>query len=498
MSEGSSVAAPAVAPDRAVPGLASIVEPHAWMRRVRRVHFVGVGGAGMGGIAEVLCTLGFEVSGSDLAESGMTRHLRETGVRVLSGHHADHVSECDVVVYSTAVPDDNVELEVARTRGIPVLPRAQMLAELMRFRHGIAVAGTHGKTTTTSLVTSLLAEGGLDPTCVIGGRLNSIGSNARLGAGPCLVAEADESDRSFLRLQPIVAVVTNIDADHIEAWGNDFQRLEEGFVEFLQRLPFYGLAVLCGDDPSIASLLPRVATAVRTYGFAPHVDVRGTRLRQEGMRTHFRVLRPGRRGLNVSLNLPGRHNVYNALAAIAVAAEFGIGDDAILRGLDEFQGIARRLQVHGDLLAPGGRVTLVDDYAHHPRELAATLDAVRTGFPERRLLAVFQPHRYTRTRALFEDFIKVLVDFDGLVLLEVYRAGETALRGADGRALCHAVRARGRVSPVFVDHPHEVPPVLDDIVREGDVVLTLGAGDIGVLPGMLHARWPAPDEGEAS
>ena len=485
-------------PIRDIAGFGPIAELHPWMRRVRRVHFVGVGGAGMGGIAEVLCTLGFQVTGSDLGENAMTRHLRELGVRVHTEHSAAHVSGCDVVVRSAAVPDTNVELEDARASGIPVLPRAQMLAELMRFRHGVAVAGTHGKTTTTSLITSLLAEGGLDPTCVIGGRLNSIGSNARLGAGPYLVAEADESDRSFLRLQPMVAVVTNIDTDHMDAYDNDFGRLEEAFEEFLQRLPFYGLAVVCGDDPSIAALLPRIPSAVRTYGFAPGLDVRGTRLRQEGMSTKFRVLRSEHPGLDVSLSLPGRHNVQNALAAIAVASEFGIDDDAIRRGLGEFQGIARRLQVHGDFLAPNGRVTLVDDYAHHPRELDATLDAVRGGFSGRRVLGVFQPHRYTRTRALFEDFVEVLAALDVLILLEVYRAGEAELHGADGRALCRAVRARGRVSPIFAEGPRDVPALLDDIAREGDVVLTLGAGDVGSLPGVLRARWAAPDPGRGS
>ena len=478
-----------MAPDTGIAGFGAITELHPWLRRVQLLHFVGVGGAGMGGIAEVFRTLGFEVSGSDLVENSMTRHLRSIGVRVHSGHRAAHVHGCDVVVRSAAVPDANVELEEARARGIPVLPRAQMLAELMRFRHGIAVAGTHGKTTTTSLITSLLAEGGLDPTCVIGGRLNSIGSNARLGAGPYLVAEADESDRSFLRLQPMVAVVTNIDADHMEAYGNDFGRLEEGFEEFLQRLPFYGLAVVCGDDPSIASLLPRIPSTVRTYGFAPGLDVRGIGLRQEGMSMKFRVLRPDRRGLDVSLNLPGRHNVQNALAAVAVASEFEIDDDAICRGLGGFEGIARRLQVHGDFLAPDGCVTLVDDYAHHPRELGATLDAVRAGFPGRRMLGVFQPHRYTRTQALFEDFVEVLTGLDALILLEVYRAGEAELWGADGRTLCRAVRARGRVSPVFAESTQDVPALLDDIARTGDVVLTLGAGDVGGLPGMLRTRW---------
>ena len=474
-----------------------MAELHPWMRRVRRVHFVGVGGAGMGGIAEVLFTLGFDVTGSDLAENTMIRHLNEIGIPVYPKHLAAHVRGCDVVVRSAAVPDANVELEEARAHGIPILPRAQMLAELMRFRYGIAVAGTHGKTTTTSLITSLLAEGGLDPTCVIGGRLNSIASNARLGAGPYLVAEADESDRSFLRLQPMVAVVTNIDTDHMEAYDNDFGRLEEGFEEFLRRLPFYGLAVVCGDDPTAASLVPRIPSAVRTYGFARGLDVRGTRVRQEGMSTKFRVQRPDRPGLDVSLSLPGRHNVLNALAAVAVASELEVDDDAIRRGLKAFQGIARRLQVHGDFLAPHGRVTLVDDYAHHPRELGATLDAVRAGFPGRRLLGVFQPHRYSRTRALFEDFVEALVALDSLVLLDVYRAGETEIRDADGRALCQAVRARGRVNPVFAEGPRDVPALLDDIARQGDVVLTLGAGDVGGLPGMLRTRWPEPGEGEA-
>ena len=482
--------APAMTLPRAARGLDPIAERCPWTRRVRRVHFVGIGGAGMGGIAEVLCTLGYEVTGSDLADNAMTRHLQRIGVRTYSEHRAAHVGGCDVVVHSAAVPDANVELETARSLAVPVLPRAQMLAELMRFHCGIAVAGTHGKTTTTSLVTSLLAEGGLDPTCVIGGRLNSIGSNARLGAGPYLVAEADESDRSFLRLQPMVAVVTNIDADHLEAYGNDFGRLVEGFEEFLQRLPFYGLAVVCGDDPSIASLLPRIPSTVRSYGLAPGADVRGIHIRQEGMSTKFRILRAGRRDLDVSLELPGRHNVQNALAAVAVASEFEIDDEAIRRGLGGFQGIGRRLQVHGDLRAPDGEVTLVDDYAHHPRELRAALDAVRAGFPGRRVLGVFQPHRYTRTRALFEDFVEVLATLDALILLEVYRAGEATLEGAGGQSLWWAVRAKGAVHPVFAERPCDVPVLLDDIARDGDVVLTLGAGDIAGLPDLLRARWP--------
>ncbi len=498
MPEAGTTRARIAAADARPVGVGAMADLHPWMRRVRRVHFVGVGGAGMGAIAEVLFTLGFEVTGSDLAENIMTRHLREVGVRVHSGHRAGHVKGCDVVVRSAAVPDENVELEAARAGGMPVLPRAQMLAELMRFRHGIAVAGTHGKTTTTSLITSLLAEGGLDPTCVIGGRLNSIASNARMGAGPYLVAEADESDRSFLRLAPMVAVVTNIDADHMEAYGNDFKQLEEGFEEFLRRLPFYGLAVVCGDDPAVASLVSRIPSPVLTYGFAPGLNVRGTRLRQEGMSMKFRVLRPERPGLDVSLSIPGRHNVQNALAAVAVASELEIGDDAIRRALGDFQGIARRLQMHGDLEVPHGRVTLVDDYAHHPRELRATLDAVRAGFPGRRLLGIFQPHRYSRTRALFEDFVEVLATLDALVLLQVYRAGEAELPGADGQALCRAVRARARANPVFAQSPREVPALLDDVARDGDVVLTLGAGDVGSLPGMLRARFATPGEGGAS
>ena len=498
MSEGSSgMAAPAIREPGAPYG-DPISEPHPWMRRARCVHFVGVGGAGMGGIAEVLQTLGFEVSGSDLSENGVTRRLRSLGVTVLIGHRVTNVLRRDVVVRSTAVPEDNVELEAARARGIPIVPRAQMLAELMRFRHGIAVAGTHGKTTTTSLIANLLAEGGLDPTCVVGGRLNSIGANARLGTGRYLVAEADESDRSFLRLQPLVAVITNIDADHMEAYDNDFDRLRRSFVEFLHRLPFYGLAVVCGDDPTLAGLLPEIRTTVRTYGLDPGTDVRATGVRQEGMRTVFRVLRPGRRGLDLDLNLPGRHNVLNALAAITVATEIEIGDEAIRRALGEFQGISRRLQLHGDLIAPRGRITLVDDYAHHPRELSATLDAVRTGFPGRRLLVVFQPHRYTRTRDLFEDFARVLAGVDVLILIEVYSAGEAVIDGAGGAALCRAVRARGRVDPVFAESPGEVPALLRDLGRAGDVVLTLGAGDVGGLPLLLRREWGAPEEGRGS
>ncbi|MCP5150553.1 MAG: UDP-N-acetylmuramate--L-alanine ligase [Ectothiorhodospiraceae bacterium] len=466
------------------------------MRRVRRVHLVGIGGAGVGGIAEVLHTLGFAVSGSDLRDSNMTRRLRALGVTVWVGHAAEHVDGCDVLVVSSAVAEDNPELEAARARHIPVVPRAQMLAELMRFRYGIAVAGTHGKTTTTSLVASVLSEGGLDPTYVIGGRLNRGGTNARLGAGSYLVAEADESDASFLFLQPMMAVVTNVDADHMSTYGGEFTRLRAAFLEFLHHLPFYGLAVLCHDDATIRDLLPEVAKPVLTYGFDRRADLRATHVRQSGLRTRFRVARPGEpRWLDVQLNLPGRHNVQNALAAIGIAMELEVPEEAILSALAGFEGIGRRLQLHGDIDLGGARITLVDDYAHHPRELAATLQAARAAWPDRRLLVVFQPHRYSRTRDLFEDFAQVLAEVEALVVLEVYPAGESPIAGADARALCRAVRARGRVDPVFCPRVDNLADLLPDIVADGDVVLTLGAGDIGTAAPELAARWRGASEG---
>ena len=492
MPEGALRIATTMSWDPTPPQIDPTPQPHPWMRRVRRVHFVGVGGAGMGGIAEVLQTLGFEVSGSDLKATNMTRRLEELGVNVGIGHRAANVSNADVVVTSTAVPDDNPELEAARLRAVPVIPRAQMLAELMRFRHGIAVAGTHGKTTTTSLVSNLLAQGGLDPTFVVGGRLNSSGSNARLGAGRYLVAEADESDGSFLRLQPMVAVITNIDADHMETYGGDFQALRQAFLEFLHNLPFYGLAVLCADDPVVRGLIPVAAKPIVTYGLEAGADIRASAIRQVGMKTRFRVLRAGRPGwLAITLNLPGRHNVQNALAAIAIATELGVDDEDIQRGLAEFQGISRRLQLHGDFDVPVGRVTVVDDYAHHPREIEATVQAVRAAFPDRRLLIVFQPHRYTRTRDLFEDFAQVLADADALLVREVYAAGESPIAGADSRALCRAIRLRGRVDPVFAagSDAARLCEVVTDLVEDGDVVLTLGAGDIGNAPGELAVHW---------
>ena len=457
------------------------------MRRIERVHFVGIGGSGMGGIAEVLLNLGYEVTGSDLRESAVTRRLAGLGARVLIGHAAGHVAGAGVVVVSSAVAADNVERVEAARLHIPVIPRAAMLAELMRFRLGIAVAGTHGKTTTTSLVASVLAEAGLDPTFVIGGRLNSAGSHSRLGASRWLVAEADESDASFLLLQPLIAVVTNVDADHLATYEGDFERLRASFIEFLHHLPFYGLAALCVDDDVVRGLLPEIASPVVTYGLSADADVRATDLRQDGMVTRFSVQRPGREPLAVTLNMPGVHNVLNALAAIAVARDLGIDDDAVQRALQRFEGVGRRFHSYGEVDTPRGRVFVIDDYGHHPRELAAVLRAVRDGWPGRRLVLAFQPHRYTRTRDLFDDFAEVLSDADVVVLTEVYAAGEAPIPGADGRSLARAIRARGRVEPVFVPHAADLPPALRDVVAGDDVVLIMGAGDIGGIAPTLPA-----------
>jgi UDP-N-acetylmuramate--alanine ligase len=465
---------------------ASAAMARQWMRRVRRIHFVGIGGVGMGGIAEVLQNLGYEVSGSDCTENAMTRRLDAKGVMVRIGHDASLVEGTDVVVVSSAVKQDNPEVTRARQRRVPVVPRAEMLAELMRFRQGIAVAGTHGKTTTTSLIASLLAEGGLDPTFVIGGRLNSLGGNARLGTGPYLVAEADESDASFLYLKPMMAVVTNIDADHLGAYGGDFHRLTDTFVEFLHHLPFYGLAVLCADDPMVMAVLPAVSKPVLTYGLDGQGDLCARDIRYEGMRTRFRVARRDEPAwLEVALNLPGRHNVLNALAAIAVASELEVGEAAIERGLRRFQGISRRFQPLGEVLVGGKRVRLIDDYAHHPREIEATLRAIRSGWPGSRIVVTFQPHRYTRTRDLFDDFAKILSAVDGLVLLEVYSAGEAPIVGADSRALCQAIRAWGGAVPVLVTDRSDLGRVLGTVLRDGDILLTLGAGDIGSVASTL-------------
>lgn len=463
--------------------------PEAWrdMRRIRHVHFVGIGGSGMSGIAEVLLNLGYTVSGSDLRASAVTARLAQLGAAIQHGHAAAHIAGCDAVVISSAVDEDNPEVAAARAARIPVVPRAEMLAELMRFRYGVAVAGTHGKTTTTSLITSLLAEGGLDPTFVIGGRLNSAGANARLGAGRFLVAEADESDASFLFLQPMMAVVTNIDADHLPTYGGDFERLRETFVEFLHHLPFYGLAVLCADDPQLRALLPRLSRPVLTYGTSEDCDARAAEIVPDGLRTRFVAHLPGlKTPLPVTLNLPGRHSVLNALAAIVVARELGVAETAIRRALRNFQGIGRRFQQHGELTLPdGGRATVMDDYGHHPREIQAVLAALRGAWPERRLVLAFQPHRFTRTRDLFDDFAQVLSEADTLILLEVYPAGEKPIPGVDGRSLSRAIRTRGKVDPVFVEQPTDLPNVLPDLLRDGDLLLMMGAGDIGAMAAQL-------------
>ena len=458
------------------------------MRRIHAIHFVGIGGSGMSGIAEVLLNLGYSVQGSDLRTSAVTRRLESLGARIMIGHRAENVAGADVVVVSSAIQAENPEVAQALAGRIPVVPRAEMLGELMRFRYAIAVAGTHGKTTTTSLVASVLAEGGEDPTFVIGGRLKSADTNARLGAGRYLVAEADESDASFMHLQPMIAIVTNVDADHLGTHGGDFEKLKASFVEFLHNLPFYGLAVVCADDREAAALVPQIARPYLTYGFGEDADVRAVNLARVGGQSRFDVLRAGREGpLPVTLNLPGLHNVLNALAAIAVATELEIEDAAIQRALAGFQGIDRRLQVLGEVEAACGRLTLVDDYGHHPTEIAATLDAARQAWPDRRILLVFEPHRYTRTRDLLDDFAQVLSTADVLVVAEVYPAGESPIPGADGKSLCRAIRSRGAVEPVLLKSLDELPQVLSGIARDGDVVLTMGAGSIGAAAHDLAA-----------
>ena len=457
------------------------------MGRIRHLHFVGIGGSGMNGIAQVMLNLGYHISGSDLKPNAATRRLAEQGAVIHSGHAAAHIEGCDAVVISSAVKQDNPEVRAAREQRIPVVPRAEMLAELMRFHYGIAVAGTHGKTTTTSLVASLLGEAGLDPTFVIGGRLNSAGTHARLGEGEYLVAEADESDASFLYLQPMLAVVTNVDADHMTTYGGDFNRLRQTFIEFLHHLPFYGLAVLCIDDDEVRGMLDQVTRRVLTYGTRPEADLRAIGIRADGMHTHFRVQRAAAEPFDVTLNMPGRHNVLNALAAIAVALELACEPAVIQQALARFQGIDRRFQASECELPGGGSLMLVDDYGHHPRELAATLEAVREAWPERRLVLAFQPHRYSRTLEQFEDFVQVLSQPDVLILCDVYAAGEAPIPGADGRALSGAIRARGQVVPVFVDPVTDLPGVIAGLTRAGDIVLLMGAGDIGAVAADLPA-----------
>jgi UDP-N-acetylmuramate--alanine ligase len=465
------------------------------MRRIQRVHFVGIGGAGMSGIAEVLVNQGFAVSGSDLAESRTTRHLRQLGATVHQGHAAAHVQGADVLVVSSAVAAANPEVQAARELRIPVVPRAEMLAELMRFRRGIAVAGTHGKTTTTSLTASLLAEAGEDPTFVIGGLLNAWGSNAKLGEGQYLVAEADESDGSFLLLQPVVALVTNIDRDHLDAYEQSFDNLRKAFLEFLHHLPFYGAAVLCIDDPIVAEMIPLVTRAVVTYGLSEQADVSGTELRQEGRMMHFQAHLPGRsEPLAVSLNLPGVHNVRNALGAMAVAWELGLDLPAITPSLAAFQGVGRRFAEVGQFALPKGKVMVVEDYGHHPSELAATIAAARAGWPGRRIMLVFQPHRYSRTRDLFDEFSQVLASGDAVVLTDVYAAGEEPIDGIDSGALCQSIRARGRVNPVLVSNVHDIPRELPAMLEDGDLVLLLGAGNSGQVAQGIRERGFAVEE----
>lgn len=458
---------------------------------VKHLHFVGIGGSGMCGIAEVLLNLGYVVSGSDIARSSVTDHLTALGAKVYIGHKPENIEGADAVVVSSAIKPDNPEVVASKACKLPVVPRAVMLAELMRLRRGIAIAGAHGKTTTTSLTATLLAAGGLDPTYVIGGRLNSSGVNARLGAGEFLVAEADESDASFLNLTPVLSVVTNIDHDHMDTYGHDFNKLKDAFVEFLSRLPFYGVAVLCVDDENVRSIIPRVTRRVIGYGLTEAAEVRAIDIRSEGTRTAYTILRPGHAPLPVVLNLPGLHNVTNSLAAVAVATLVGVDDKAIVKGLSEFTGVGRRFAQYGQLPirnAEGqatGSFTLVDDYGHHPHEIEATIAAVHTAWPEKRLLVVFQPHRYTRTRDCFEDFVNLLCQADAVVLADVYPAGEAPLVGADGRALAHAVRLRGQNNLIFCPHIEDVPAAVHKMVRDGDVVLTIGAGSVGRVPAML-------------
>ena len=458
---------------------------------VHHIHFVGAGGAGMSGIAEVLVNLGYTVSGSDLSDNAATQRLSAMGAKIMKGHAAGNIAGADVVVTSTAVRQDNPEVRAAREAHIPVVPRATMLAELLRLRQGIAIAGTHGKTTTTSLVASCLSEAGMDPTFVIGGKLNAAGANARLGKGDFIVVEADESDASFLLLSPVISVVTNIDADHMDTYGHDFNRLKQAFVDFLQHLPFYGRAVVCIDDPNVREILPRVSKPVTRYGFSADADIQAVDVQDAGGQMRFTAIR--RNGsvtrLPVTLNIPGRHNVLNALAAIGAATEAGANDEAILKALAEFNGVGRRFQRYGEVAAKsGGSFTLVDDYGHHPVEMAATLAAARGAFPGRRLVLAFQPHRYTRTRDCFEDFVKVLSKADAVLLTEVYSAGEAPIVAADGRTLARAVRVAGKVEPLFVEDVTELPGAIQEQARDGDVVLVMGAGSIGQVAAKVAAE----------
>ena len=467
------------------------------MRRISRIHFIGIGGVGMCGIAEVLLNQGYKISGSDIKASATTKRLESLGMEIFIGHAESNINGVDVVVVSTAVNESNPEVMAAREQRIPIVRRAEMLAELMRYRHGIAVSGTHGKTTTTSLLASIFAEGKLDPTFVIGGRLNSAGTNAKMGTSRYLVAEADESDASFLHLQPMVAIVTNIDADHMETYENDFSRLKKTFIEFLHNLPFYGLAVMCTDDPVVCEIMPEVSRPIITYGVNEYADYRAENIRYDGMYTRFTVKRPaGFDDLEISLNMPGHHNVLNALSCIAVATDEGISDQAICSALEKFEGVGRRFQILGDVEVTSGSAMLVDDYGHHPREVNAVVKAIREGWPEKRLVMIYQPHRYTRTRDLYEDFVEVLSEVDVLLLLEVYPAGEEAIAGADSRSLCRSIRLRGQLDPVFVSDKENVADVLKGILQPGDLLLTQGAGDITSLAHQLKLTSLISDGGD--
>lgn len=451
------------------------------MRRVHRIHFIGIGGAGMGGIAEVLANEGYQISGSDIQTNQVTDHLSTLGAEIFIGHRAENINDASVVVVSTAIHSDNPEIQAAHERRIPVVRRAEMLAELMRYRHGIAIAGTHGKTTTTSLVASIYGEAGRDPTFVIGGLLNSAGTNARLGTGRYLIAEADESDASFLHLQPLVSIVTNIEADHMDTYGGDFSKLRATFLEFLHNLPFYGLAVVCIDDPVIRGLLPEIGRATITYGYSEDADIQVRDFVQEGSRSRFQLRLQDGSVLAIQLNLPGRHNALNAAAAVAVAVEDNIPAQAITDALSQFAGVGRRFQQYGEYETGHGKALLVDDYGHHPTEVKATLASARSAWPDRRLVMIFQPHRYTRTRDLYDDFVEVLSKVDALILLDVYSAGEEVIPGADGRNLCRSIRQRGVVDPIYVATPAEVPAILAGVLKDGDVVMTQGAGNVGQL-----------------
>jgi UDP-N-acetylmuramate--alanine ligase len=451
------------------------------MRRIRRIHFIGIGGAGMCGIAEVLLNQGYAVAGSDIKAGKTTQRLVELGASVFIGHREENIEGADVIVVSTAIDTENPEIRAARAARLPIVRRAEMLGELMRYRHGIAIAGTHGKTTTTSLIASIMAEANLDPTYVIGGLLNSAGTNAKLGDSRYFVAEADESDASFLHLQPMAAVITNIDADHMDTYGGDFGNLKQAFVEFLHNLPFYGLAVVCGDDPVVREVIPQIARPIITYGLDDGNDVRAVDIHQDGLQTHFTALRSGHAPLAVTLNLPGLHNVLNSLAAISIATDEKIADSAITAALGKFQGVGRRFQQLGEFALREGSVRLVDDYGHHPREVDATIKAARQSFPDRRLVMLFQPHRYSRTRDCFEDFVQVLSSVDALLMLDVYAAGEKPIPGADGRALCRSIRTRGLVDPVFAEHADDLRVLLKSVLRPGDVLLAQGAGNVGAI-----------------